>query len=91
MTDYDEQFPQGFCQVAARCMTEMHPELSYVEGYLVFTSQYGQERRTEHCWNETPDGTVVDSVAWNFEDEQPYRYERDPEAWARLAAVRKAG
>ena len=48
----------------------------------------GQEYRVAHSWNETPDGQLVDSIAWALEGQvQPIRYERDPEAWARLAVI----
>jgi hypothetical protein len=69
-------------------MVLMHPELSCVEGYLVLTDHDGQEYRVAHSWNETPDGQLVDSIAWALEGQvQPIRYERDPEAWARLAVI----
>ncbi len=83
---YPEQFPRNNCQQNARWMALMYPELTRVEGYLVLTDHDGTERRVEHAWNETPDGQVVDSTAWAFEGTLPYRYERDAEAWARLAA-----
>jgi hypothetical protein len=88
MTGYPEQGMPGFCQENARWMVEMHPELSVVEGYLVFTDRDGEEYRTEHTWNDIPDGAVVDSTAWAFEGETlPYRYERDPQAWPRKRAM----
>jgi len=53
----------------------------------VFTDHDGQEFRLQHSWNETPNGLIVDSTAWAFEGQAlPHRYERDPEAWARLEA-----
>jgi len=65
-----------------------HPELSCVEGYLVLTDHAGQEYRIAHSWNETPDGQLVGSIAWAFEGQVlPIRYERDAEAWARLAVI----
>lgn len=87
MTSYDERLPHNNCRQNARWMTLMHPELTSVEGYLVFTDHDGQEYRLPHSWNETPGGQIVDSTAWAFEDQAlPHRYERDPEAWARLEA-----
>jgi hypothetical protein len=69
-------------------MTLMHPELTVVSGYLVLTDTSGLEYRLEHSWNETPDGQIVDSTAWAFaEMPLPYRYERDLEAWGRLAML----
>jgi hypothetical protein len=56
--DYPERFPVGACQQSARWMVKLHPELTYVEGYLVFIEPDGTERRMEHAWNETPDGTA---------------------------------
>ena len=85
MTGYPERLPRNNCRQNARWMTLMYPELTAADGYLVFTAPDGQEYRTEHSWNETPDGQLVDSTAWAFEGQAlPYRYERDPEAWARL-------
>lgn len=41
-------------------------------------------------WKETPDGQLVGSIAWAFEGQVlPIRYERDAEAWARLAVIAK--
>jgi hypothetical protein len=92
MTDYPERFPRGNCQQNARWMTLMYPELTSVEGYLVFTEPDGTERRLEHAWNETADGRVVDSTAWAFDGQTlPYRYERDPQAWSRFAALVEGG
>jgi len=68
-------------------MTLMHPQLTEAEGYLVLALPDGAEYRIEHTWNETPDGQIVDSTAWAFEDTGTYRYERDPQAWARFAAA----
>jgi hypothetical protein len=84
---YDERFPANNCQQNARWMSILHPGLSVVEGYLVFTERDGTEFRTEHAWNETAAGTVVDSTAWAFKDDAlPCRYERDPGAWPRFRA-----
>jgi hypothetical protein len=89
MTEYTERFSRNNCQQNARLMTLMHPELAVVEGYLVLTDHDGREYRTEHSWNETPDGQVVDSTAWAFDETLPYRYEPDPRAWERFEAVIK--
>lgn len=87
MTNYDERLPRNNCFQNAQWMVLMHPELSYVEGYLVFTDHGGREYRLLHAWNATPDGQLVDSTEWAFEDQAlPYRYEQDFEACDRLAA-----
>jgi hypothetical protein len=85
MTTYDERLPRGNCQQNARIMTAMYPELTQAEGYLVLAGPDGTEFRIEHSWNETPDGQIVDSTAWAREGTGTYRYERDPQAWARFA------
>jgi hypothetical protein len=87
MTDnvYRERFPRDNCRQNAWWMVAMYPELVYVEGYLVFTELDGTERRMEHAWNEAPDGRIVDSTAWAFAEEGPYRYQPDHLAWLRLA------
>ncbi len=88
MSSYDERLPRGNCRQNARWMVLMHPELTSVEGYLVFTDHDGQDYRLQHSWNETPDSKIVDSTAWAFEgDVLPFRYERDPGAWSRLSAM----
>src|SRR6266446_4717519 len=87
MNAYPERFPRGNCHQNARWMVQLHPELSYVQGYLVFTDPGELEHRVTHAWNETPDGLVVDSTAWAFEGQTlAYRFERDPGTWARLEA-----
>jgi hypothetical protein len=54
----------------------------------VLTDHDGQEHRLAHSWNEAPDGQLVDSTAWAFEDQVlPYRYERDPQAWVRAGRL----
>jgi hypothetical protein len=77
MGGYSERLPEGCCHQNARCMAERHPELAYVEGYLVFplAEPFG-DYRLEHAWNETPDGTIVDSTAWPYDP--PFRYEAAP-------------
>lgn len=80
MTIYDERLPRNNCFHNARWMVLMYPELSYVEGNLVFTDHDGREYRLEHAWNATPDGRLVDSTAWAFEGTLPYRYERHIDA-----------
>jgi hypothetical protein len=87
-TAYPERLPRNNCRQNARWMTLMHPELTQVEGYLVLTDHDGREYRTAHTWNETPDGQLVDSTAWAFEDQVlPYRYEPNPQAWPRMDAL----
>jgi hypothetical protein len=75
---YPERFPECRCRENARQMVMLHPELRYVEGHLVFplAEPFG-ERRMEHAWNVTPDGSVVDSTGWAYENARPFRYERD--------------
>lgn len=82
---YSERLSGGNCRENAWWMVAMYPELSYVEGYVVFTESDETERRMEHAWNEAPDGRIVDSTAWAFAGTAPYRYERDLQAWPRLA------
>lgn len=86
MTEYPERLPRNNCAWNSHVMVLLHPELSFVEGYLVFTSPDGSEFRMEHCWNAAPDGRVVDSTIWAVDEAGtlPYRYEPDPQAWARL-------
>jgi hypothetical protein len=91
VTAYTERLPARNCRQNARWMAERHGELSIVEGYLVVTDRDGREYRTEHTWNETPDGQLVDSTAWTFKVTLPYRYERDPEAWVRVTGRGPSG
>ncbi|MGH8835957.1 MAG: hypothetical protein ACRDWG_13335 [Actinomycetes bacterium] len=82
---YRERLPRDNCRQNAWWMVAMYLELTYVEGYLVFTDPDGTERRLEHAWNEAPGCHIVDSTAWAFAEEGPYRYEPDHLAWLRLA------
>jgi hypothetical protein len=85
---YTERLPAGNCRQNARWMTLMYPELTSVEGYLVFTGPDGTERRMEHAWNQAPGGAIVDSTAWAFESETlPFHYEPDPQAWIHLRGL----
>ena len=36
MSSYPERLPECCCRENARLMTALHPELRYVEGWLVF-------------------------------------------------------
>lgn len=81
---YSERGPRNDCQRNARLMTYRYPELAYVEGYLVTTAPDGREYRTEHAWNVSPAGDIVDSTAWAFDGGLPYRYEADADAWPKL-------
>ena len=80
-----ERLPGNNCRQNAWWMVAMYPELAYVEGYLVFTDPDGTEQRMEHAWNQAPGGRIVDSTAWAFAEEGPYRYQPDHLAWPRLA------
>jgi hypothetical protein len=82
---YSDRLPGNSCRDNAWWMAAMYPELSYVEGYVVFTEPDETERRMEHAWNQTPNGRIVDSTAWAFAGTAPYRYERDHLAWPHLA------
>lgn len=82
MTDYP-QMPKGTCYQSSRIMAAMYPELSYVEGWMVFTDEDGADIITpsgvpmaiEHAWNVTPDGEIVDSTRDVRFDDLPRRYE----------------
>lgn len=52
------------CQGATAKMVEAFPELKRVPGH-VYTVHFG---RRAHWWCETPDGSVVDPTAAQFED-----------------------
>jgi hypothetical protein len=77
MGSYPERFPACHCWENARQMVTLHPELRYVRGYLIFPRPDGTEAfRLEHAWNETPDGVIIDSTGWAYDDLRP-SYQRD--------------
>jgi hypothetical protein len=51
-----ERLSRDNCRQNAWWMVAMYPELTYVEGYLVFTDPDGTGRRIEHAWNQAPGG-----------------------------------
>jgi hypothetical protein len=77
MNVYPERLPECQCRENARRMVALHPELIYVEGWLVWTRPDPFEpHRLDHAWNETPDGEIVDATAWAYDNLRPFRYER---------------
>jgi hypothetical protein len=78
MADYPERLPACHCHQNAREMVRRHPELRYVEGYLVFPRpEPFSNFRLAHAWNEV-DGRIVDSTAWAYESLRPFSYEPAP-------------
>jgi hypothetical protein len=76
MGSYPERLPECHCRQNARRMVTLHPELRYVEGWLVFARPDPFEPyRLEHAWNVAPDGEVVDSTAWAYDGLRPFRYQ----------------
>jgi hypothetical protein len=76
MSGYPERLPATHCWQNARLMAQRHPELRYVEGWLVIPWPDGSEMfRLEHAWNETPDGSIIDATGWAYDD-LPVRYQR---------------
>jgi hypothetical protein len=56
-------------------MVAAHPELSYVEGWLVFARPDPFEPYLlDHAWNVTPDDQIVDATGWVYGDPPPSRY-----------------
>jgi hypothetical protein len=72
MSGYPERFAECNCWSNARRMTELHPELRYVEGWLIVPWPDGSEMyRLEHAWCVGPDGSIIDSTASPYADLRP--------------------
>jgi hypothetical protein len=79
MSSYPERLPECQCHQNARQMVRLHPELRYVEGWLVFPRPEPFEPyKLDHAWNVTADGEVVDSTAWCYANAGQFRYEAAP-------------
>lgn len=73
---YPERLPECHCRQNAREMVRRHPELQYVEGYLVFPRpEPFEDFKLEHAWNVIPGGVVVDATGWAYDNARPFRYE----------------
>jgi hypothetical protein len=78
MADYHERFAACHCHQNAREMARRHPELRYVEGYLVFPRpEPFADFKLPHAWNETAGGVVVDATGWAYAG-QSFSYEPAP-------------
>jgi hypothetical protein len=78
MSAYPERFDECNCHANARRMVELHPELRYVEGWLVFPRPEPFEPfKLDHAWNVAPDGTIADPTAWPYHP--PFSYEAAPQ------------
>jgi hypothetical protein len=77
MSSYPERLPACNCWENARQMVTLHPELSYVAGWLIIPRPDGTEAyRLEHAWNVAPDGSIIDSTGWAYDDLRPVRYQQ---------------
>jgi len=75
MSAYPERAPACRCHQNARDLVRRHPELTYVEGHLVFDYQddRGEMYRLDHAWAVTPAGDIIDPTAWPYAGQQ-FRY-----------------